>query len=403
MMPSLSRRTFVQQTTAVAIGCGLTRAAPVESELDDQAVSALIEPHRPSKGGKLPADFCDRVGATHVGGKYCLTKEPFLVEGARKLIELGTRLGKFWFAPDRIAESYPFNSQWTACKNFVELARTDYFQEVFAMPFKTIALEAHSPVERIWRTAKADEAFLQEVEGEVYELTAYLLRTFADREITFLLQNWEGDWMLRGSDKKWQPPPADWKAVCERMQRWLAARQRGVNRARAEYAGKSRCIVAHAAEVNLVADGFKGIPTMTREVLPAVELDLVSYSCYDALHRGPAHFWKCLAEIRKHARTGPLYGKGALSIGEIGFPENKGKAKRPIAEMWDEWLGVLLAADARFIIHWELYCNEFDSAAGSPPTPITDPDLMRGYWLVRPDGSLSESGRLLAGLWQRGR
>lgn len=90
-----------------------------------------------------------------------------------------------------------------------------------------------------------------------------------------MLQNWEGDWMLRGEDKKWNPPPKNYKEVCERMQQWLAARQRGVNEARAAHAGKTKCIVAHAAEVNLVADGFRGIPTMTREVLPGVELDCV--------------------------------------------------------------------------------------------------------------------------------
>lgn len=380
---------------------GIAPAADVPAVADEKELAALVEAHRPSRMAKLPADFRARVGATHVGGKYCLTKKPFLIEGAERLIALGTRLGKFWFAPDRITESYPFNSKWGKCRSYLELAKTDYFQETFAMPFETIFLEAHSPAERRWKEAGLGASFYDEVTGEVREVAGHLLKTCADREITFVLQNWEGDWMLRGEDKKWNPPPANYKQVCERMQQWLAARQRGVNEARAAHAGKTKCIVAHAAEVNLVADGFRGIPTMTREVLPGVELDLVCYSSYDALLKGPQHFWNCLAEIRSHCRTGPLYGPGALSIGEIGFPENAGKAPRPIAEMWDEWMGVLLAAKVKHVIHWELYCNEFVKGADHPPPPITDPALMRGFWLVKPDGSLSESGAYFSKLWHR--
>lgn len=404
----MNRRKFLQSLAVTAAGSGLGRATaakkpaapPPDSLPNRDEVLHLIESHRPSRLQKLPSGFRDRVGATHVAGNYHLTQKPFLLEGAEKLLELGTRLGKFWFNPDGVAASYPFNSQWGQYKTFVELARSDYFQQLFALPFVTVLLEAHSPVEQGWRRADLKEAFYQGVTQEFYDLTAHLYLTYRDRSITIVLQHWEGDWLVRGrGGETWNPPPKDWPALCERMVRRLVARQAGVTKARAEYGREAKCRVAHAAEVNRVADAWNDIPTVTRHVLPAVELDLVSYSCYDGL-RDRLTLWKCLADIRQHARTGPLFGPGAVYIGEIGLPENDQPER--LTERWDEWMGVLLAAGVKYIAHWELYCNEFSRHAATPPqTPVTDPKQCRGFWLVKPDGSLSESGKYFQALWKR--
>lgn len=205
--------------------------------------------------------------------------------------------------------------------------------------------------------------------------------------------------MLRGLGKSWSPPPADWSIQCERMARWLAARQAGVSKARAACAAGAKCRVAHAAEVNKVADIAKGIPTMTSKVLPQVELDLISYSSYDALKDGVT-LYRCIEEIRKHARTGPLFGSGAVCLGEIGIPENDQPDR--VADRWDEFMGAALAANVLYVAHWELYCNEFNRKLNPPPTPpVKSPSDMRGFWLVKPDGALSESGKYFSGLWQR--
>lgn len=252
-------------------------------------------------------------------------------------------------------------------------------------------------MEEGWRKPGLPDAFYSAVTREYYDVTTHFHRVFRDRAVTVVMQNWEGDWMLRGSDKKWTPPPGDWQQRCEQMQRWLLARQAGVTKARAEFGAGAKCVIAHAAEVNRVADGFKGIPTMTRNVLPGVEVDLVSYSAYDGMNGGPLHFWKCIEEIRAHVRTGSLFGEGALAIGEFGIPENA--SPKRIAERYDEALGVMLAADVRYAAHWELYCNEFVN--DGTRAPVSDPALMRGFWLVKPDGSLSQCGRYFFELWNR--
>lgn len=406
----MRRRTFLT-TTALALTStttGLLRlrgadasaagepALPPERK---EEMLRLIAANRPSRLAKLPADFNRRVGATHVAGKYHLTGKPFLIEGAEKLLELGTRLGKFWLIPRGIAGSYPFNSHWDKYDSLASLARSEYFAQLLAMPFETLVFEAHAPPEEGWKKPGLPESFYQRVTEEFYQLTAQLYRVCWDRDLTIILQHWEGDWFMRGAGQLWNPPPPDWRTLCERMQRWLTARQAGVTKARAETSAGAKCRVAHAAEVNRVIDAWKGVPTMTREVLPGVELDVVSYSSYDGMRDGLT-LWRCVEDIRRHARTGPLFGPGAVFVGEIGLPENE--QKKPIAERWDDWLGALLAANVPYIAQWELFCNEFNPKVVPPPaTPVRAPSQLRGFWLVKPDGSLSESGKYFHALWQR--
>ncbi|MBN2505198.1 MAG: hypothetical protein JXQ71_00745 [Verrucomicrobia bacterium] len=403
-MTMLTRRTFLSTSAAAAAGAWTlmgSRHAPAAQAAADEEVLERIRAQQPSRLATLPADFNARVGATHVAGKYHLTQKPFLLEGAERLLAMGTRLGKFWFMPRHPGNDYPFNSRWGHYSNLADLARAEYFQAVFAMPFRTILLEAHTPTEDGWRDGIRSAAFYDRITVEFEQLTAHLYQTYRHRDVTFVLQHWEGDWLLRGrGGALWNPPPDDWKKRCDAMIRWLEARQKGVSRARAAHAAGARCVVAHAAEVNRVADLWSRIPTMTEHVLPHVELDLVSYSSYDGM-KNPLTLWRCLQEIRSRARTGPLFGNQALCVGEMGIPEND--APRRITERWDEFMGVMLAAGVKYIVHWELYCNELNPKIQPPPKPpVKDPSHLRGFWLVKPDGTLSESGKYFAGLWRRG-
>ncbi|WP_337176691.1 hypothetical protein [Paludisphaera sp.] len=394
-----SRREFLAAATAAPF---VLRSAEDGPPAASPALLERIEAFRP---GRLGADLAalrprDRIGASHVAGLYAPGQgRPFLVEGAERLIALGTRAAKFWFTPRTIASSYPWGSDWGGGRDtFVELARTDDFRAVFDLPFSVIALEALLPHDEAWRDRAPDgpEA-VEESERAIYDLARHLLAEYRDRPVTFILQNWESDWRFRGATAEtWSPPAEEVERLSDRMVRWLAARQRGVERARAEHPG-ARCRVAHAAEVNRVLDGFRGVPNVTRNVLPRVELDLVSYSCYDAL-ASPATLAVAIEEIRRHARPGPLFGPGAVMLGEIGVPENEQPER--IAERWDGWIGVALALDVPYVFQWQLYCNEPRAGRPRPDVPIRRADECRGFFLVRPDGTLGETGRLFAGWWR---
>lgn len=374
----------------------MTNPLAAEKPATDSALEAMAA-FRPSLHPERSEQYRDLIGTTLVRGQYYLTPKPNLIEGAEKMLELGTRVGKFWFEPGRAALDHAWNSDWPAMKTLRDLAASPYWQTVFRLPFTTLMLNAHSPGERGWNVEQPPE-FYEHITAEWEELVRYLYATHGDRPLTIILQNWEGDWQLRGTGVLWDTPPPDWQVRCERYARRLAARQEGVNRARATAPAGSRLRVVHAVEVNRVVDGWKGIPTLAEHVLPLVEVDLVSYSCYDAMADSPT-LVRAIETIRRFARTGPIFGPGAVYLGEIGIPENVHPER--ITERWDELLGAALAARVLYVAQWQLYCNEpAPRTAPHPAPPLRDPRHLRGFWLLRPDGSLSETGMYFRRLWQ---
>jgi hypothetical protein len=364
--------------------------------LSDQQILTLIQKSRPLKGGAVPADLKNRLGATHMDGQYCFTKEPFIIEGAKKMNELGYGILKLWFAKaDGNAGGYKYNSDWKLTKTmtFKELAQHPYYKAVFDMPFKVFALNINEG----FGNASTDDQTqtLIRIEKEFYDLTKHLLTYYKDREVTFILEMWEGDWTLRGGTQPsahWKKGevPADAQIRVKNMIDWTMARQKGVDRARKEIK-RSKCKVFNAVEVNKVYDGMEGIPTITTDVLPKVKVDMVSWSSYDGKSKDGLKMYKGIDYIRQHLIPTPyMKGKKVVFIGEIGEPENiNNQTRESIREFWDVMMGVYLAQEIPYIIHWELYCNE--NKDGSPRTQVRNKtaDELRGFWLIRPDGSKS--------------
>ena len=215
--------------------------------------------------------------------------------------------------------------------------------------------------------------------------------------------------MLRGGSRaKWtKDEHPDLERRVAAFTRWFSARQRGVERARAAVPG-TRCRVFHAVEVNKVFEGEVGVPTLTTHVLPWIKPDFISWSAYDGLHTGARDgdttaigVWRGLDLIQRYARTTQADhdGRPAVYVGEIGFPENVTTPAAAV-EMMDGALGTLFARRIPYVLHWEVFCNERKDGR-KHLTPGPDPaDALRGFWLVRPDGSLSATGeyfrRLLA-------
>ena len=366
----------------------------------DAEVRERSEKARPMKGGKLPADFKDRLGATHVAGLYFRTNEPFLIEGAKALHRFGFGAAKFWLTLG--VEGYPHNSTWDKAKltSLEILAKHPYYQAAFALPFSTIFLEI---AERTDRRGPKGELFhpaarYDRDEQEMYDLTRYLLTAYRDRAVTFVLQNWEGDWLMRGNFGEWKPgETAETKERCEGFARWITARQKGVDRARQE-AKAGKCRVLHAIEVNKVLDALRGVPTLTSHVLPRVDVDLISWSCYDGLS-SPVSLWHGLDTLAHYRKTRPDGRKPPLYIGEIGLPE-QGREEKTTIETWDTWMGVLLARDIPYILHWELYCNEpLDGKRDA--SPVRPAEELRGFWLIRPDGSPGYAAKYFTSLLEK--
>ncbi len=382
-----------------------------------EAIQARVDAFRPSRAGGQAEALRARLGATHFGGRYALTEEPYLIEGLKALQAMGMRIAKLWLAgrPGATASGYGFNAQWPDTSQGIalaDLARTPNFRAAFAMPFHTFVLEALSMQSADWRRGvEANAEYFAREEQEFFDLAKALLEDYRDRDVTFIVQNWEGDWVLRGLGVNWEADPeasvpADIDSKIEHMVRWFQARQRGVERAR-QAVPDSRARVAHAVEVNKIWDVKnrqtlmeRGIPHLARDVVPRVQSDLVFYSAYDACFDVPSSLWQAIEVLRAAAPPSALYGENNVAIGEIGRPENEGnRTREQIEEFWDNVLGVSLAMDLPYVLHWELYCNEPKKALGNkkdiPRDRMMTAEELRGFWLLRPDGSDSWAGAFI--------
>lgn len=325
----------------------------------------------------------DIIGVTHVDGKYCLTDEDFLNEGADQILALGSRVIKVWFHnPHR---SYSFNSKWPEMNSLVEAAKSPYFRELFDKPMTTYIMMCFSMGRDAgyWRKGVTEEQKLDE-QRQFYELTKHLLTTYKGTCKTFILQHWEGDWLIRGSyDGNVDPTPEAISGMIE----WLNARQAGVNQAREEV-GLDGVWVYHAAEVNRVVGSMKeGNPNVVNTVLAHTKLDLVSYSAWDATTEYPEDsqvFDKVLDFIAANMPDSPDFGNRNVYVGEFGIPENKFPTEQ-IQKVIPNVVTTALDWGCPYIIYWQLYCNELENRRELPP--VHSNNAVRGFWLIRPDGS----------------
>jgi hypothetical protein len=82
--------------------------------------------------------------------------------------------------------------------------------------------------------------------------------------------------------------------------------------------------------------------------------------------------------------------------GEVGRGDT---AKPPgeVLEWWDIAMGVFFARKVPWVFQWELYCNEIIRRETVKP-PVFDPKELKGFWLIRPDGTPGVAGRYLGAL-----
>ncbi|HEX4963212.1 MAG TPA: hypothetical protein VF173_20440 [Thermoanaerobaculia bacterium] len=336
------------------------------------------------------AEMRDVLGVAHAAGKYNFSTEDFLNEGADQILELGSHVIKVFVYPGHMSELYRFNSDWSPeTGDVVDLVQRPYFQQLFAKPFSTIILEiAPATISPQFNDGLTPEEAAAE-RDQMYRLAKYLLTAYADSGKTFVLQNWEGDHLLRdGLADGTDPDPVR----VQGMIGWWNARQDGVQAAREELRARN-VEVAHACEVNFLAAAMQGKVTATNSVVPFTHCDLYSYSSWD-IDFDPDTLVRALDYLESKAPPSRRFGRHNIYLGEYGMAKDQGTPEKVRFEIVRNLMEAALGWGVRYAVYWEVYCNEPAQAHifGRPKNA-----QMRGFWLVRPDGIHAPMWNVLAG------
>src|SRR5262249_33621050 len=105
--------------------------------------------------------------------------------------------------------------------------------------------------------------------------------------------------------------------------------------------------------------------------------DLVSYSAYDT--QQDATKFRAALDFIDSQINDPGIGGRRVYIGEYGLSENEVSTSL-FQNTIKNVVNTALAWGAPYAIYWELYSNEYN-------TGTSDPNDLRGFWLIRPDGT----------------
>lgn len=310
-------------------------------------------------------DYNFVLGTQGIGGYYKFTDESALIEQAKHTRAMGSNILKITLAK-KSPKIYGLPIKKVKTTKELFLSNKDY-KKVFDMDFKYIFAWVHSLTQVKWKKGinKKEEQILY---NEMYEFATYLLKEYNNSGKTFLIGNWEGDWLLHsGFDRHITPP----KKHVKNMIKWFQIRQRAIDDAKRKT--KHRNVqIYHYVELNLVLKGMKGEVCIAENVLPKVNVDLVSYSSYEAIKKRNFEektktltaIFNYLEKQLKPKKNIPF--KRRVFIGEYGYHANINKPQSFINQHNEtkEIMQIALALDLPFALHWQMYNNEYDKKTG---------------------------------------
>jgi hypothetical protein len=289
----------------------------------------------------MPDAFPQVVGTQVFGPAYKFTKDEAVLEAAKGISAMGSRILK------------------------INAVSGQQLTPYIAMPFTHYVLWYRSSNE--WTKGFTPELKRREYNA-VYQFTKDLLTRHDATGKTFFLGHWEGDWyLLPDKDVKKDASPELTAAMIE----WINIRQKAVDDARSEVP-YTKCRVFTYAEVNRVRDAMKdGRKRMVNVVLPKVNVDFVSYSAYDCQLLPAEEVRATLDYVNAQLAAKPGLPPKRVFIGECGLSWKACGADGAKHEQRNrEILAKLLTWKPAMILFWQYYNNE-----------VVDGEQV-GFWLV---------------------
>lgn len=305
-------------------------------------------------------DYNFVLGTNSFPTKYQFSKDSKLLEQAKQTRALGSNIFKTSITNRNLKDYGYTKKDADDIMDVIELM-PDY-HKVFDMDFKYFLFWVHTATGINWKQGinKGQEKVLYK---EMYDLASFFLKNYNDSGKTFLIGNWEGDWLLHPNYKRNMTPL---KEHVDNMTKWFQIRQRAITDAKNNIPHKNVNLFYYI-EVNLVLKGLDGKTCITRDILPKVDVDLVSYSSYESSKKkdyetNKAFLTKTLNFIE--SRLKPKEGlpfKRRVFIGEYGGHAFDDKPETHLRQFDNvkDIMQIALEEDLPFALHWQMYNNEY--------------------------------------------
>lgn len=312
-------------------------------------------------GANMPLEHYNFVlGTNSFPTKYQFSNDSKLLEQAKQARALGSNIFKTSIT-DRNLKDYGYKKD--DADNIMDVIDLipDYDQ-IFKLDFKYYLFWIHTATGINWKKG-IDKNQEKTLYKEMYDFTSYLLKNYNNTNKTFLIGNWEGDWLLHPNQNRNLTPP---KEHVDNMTKWFQIRARAINDAKKDIKHNNVSIYYYI-EVNLAVKGMEGKTCITKDILPNVDVDLVSYSSYESSKKkdyqtNKESLTKVLNYIESQLK--PKEGlpfKRRVFIGEYGGHAFDDKPETHLKQFNNvkDIMQISLEEDLPFALHWQMYNNEY--------------------------------------------
>jgi hypothetical protein len=314
------------------------------------------------------------LGTNSIGGNYQFSNDSKLLEQAKHIRGMGSNILKISLGPNS-PRSYGLTLDTKPTTTLALFKASPEYKKVFDMDFKYIFAWVHTLAGIEWKkgiTAEQEKVLYD----EMYEFVTYILKEYHNSGKTFLIGNWEGDWLLHTNNNRNADPPQE---HVDNMTKWLQIRQRAIDDAR--NASKSKNVfLYYYVEVNLVLKGMQGKTCIASRILPNLNVDLVSYSSYEAIKnrtyvqkKGTLDSVFTYLEKQLKPKANLPFSRRVF-IGEYGYHANINRPES-FKKQYDETVDIMkisMELNLPFALHWQMYNNEYENGVSKEMSLINE-------------------------------